>query len=111
MKKRDSTYTLDPRNTNRGTERGRKIVGKSLKRLGAGRSIVVSSEGTVIAGHKTLYEAQALGIKTREIETDGTELVVVRRKDLKAGSKKARELGIVDNAASFYGLEWEPEEI
>ena len=39
--------TLDPKNANKGTEKGRKMVAESLNRYGAGRSILVDREGHV----------------------------------------------------------------
>ena len=41
---------LDPHNANRGTDRGRRAVADSLAECGAGRSILVDRDGTVIAG-------------------------------------------------------------
>lgn len=43
----------DARNANRGTDRGRSAVRKSLQDLGAGRSIVLDKHGRIIAGNKT----------------------------------------------------------
>ena len=60
---------LDPHNANRGTDRGRRAVADSLAECGAGRSILVDRDGTVIAGNKTLEAAQALGLPVRVVET------------------------------------------
>ena len=48
----------------------------------------------------------------RTIETDGQELVVVRRSDLDlATDEKARRLAYLDNRASELGLEWDVEQM
>src|SRR5438876_6969976 len=72
----------DPQNANRGSARGRALLGQSLRECGAGRSILADREGRVIAGNKTLEQAAALRMPIRVVETDGGELVVVHRTDL-----------------------------
>ena len=62
-----------------------------------------------IAGNKTFEVAQRLGIPTRVIETDGQELVVVRRRDLRlASDPQARALAIADNRVGELDLDWDP---
>ena len=43
----------------------------------------------------------------RVIETDGSELVVVKRTDLSLDDAKARQLAIADNRSSEVGLDWD----
>ena len=54
-----SSLTPDSRNANKGTARGRKLVRESLKRYGAGRSILLDKNGAIIAGTKTAEAAGA----------------------------------------------------
>lgn len=98
----------DSRNANRGTERGLGLLDKSLRRYGAGRSILVDREGRVIAGNKTLERAAELGLQVRVVETDGKELVVVQRRDLSLDSPAGRGLAIADNRVAEVDLEWDP---
>ncbi len=99
----------DPRNANRGTTRGKALLESSLRDYGAGRAVLADRDGVLIAGNKTYEVAQRLGIPTRVIETDGRELVVVRRKDLRLGSDpRARALAIADNRVGELDLEWDP---
>src|SRR5580704_14946663 len=102
---------LDERNANKGTKRGRELLGKSLENYGAGRAVVVDRKNRVIAGNKTVEAARAAGMESIiVIETDGSSLVAVRRGDLDLETdKKARELAIADNRASELDLEWNPE--
>jgi len=101
--------TPDARNANKGTERGVGMLEHSLRTYGAGRSIVVADDGTVIAGNKTLERAVDIGLPARIVETDGRELIVVQRTDIAGGSKAARELAIADNRASEIGLDWDAD--
>ncbi len=100
---------LDPRNANRGTPRGRALLESSLREYGAGRAVLTDRDDVLIAGNKTFEVAQRLGIPTRVIETDGQELVVVRRRDLHlASDPKARALAIADNRVGELDLDWDP---
>jgi DNA modification methylase len=102
---------LDEKNANKGTRRGLELLGESLEKYGAGRSVVVDSHNRVIAGNKTVEAAVAAGMKSiAVIETDGSSLVAVRRGDLDLKKdKKARELAIADNRVGELDLEWNPE--
>lgn len=98
----------DPMNVNKGTERGARVIDWSLTELGAGRSILADADGLVIAGNKTLQGAISHGLPIRVIETEGDELVVVQRRDLRLTGKgderkRARQLAIADNRASEVG--------
>lgn len=98
----------DPANVNKGTERGHYVIDWSLTELGAGRSILADADGVVIAGNKTLECAADHQLPVRVVQTDGKELVVVQRTDLRlsgAGKEreKARQLAIADNRASEVG--------
>jgi len=100
--------TPDPRNANRGTQRGASLLETSLRKYGAGRSILADRDGVVIAGNKTLEQAAALGLDIQTVHSDGTKLVVVVRDDLTMDDAAAKELGIADNRVSEVSLEWEP---
>lgn len=105
-----SALTPDTRNANKGTDRGRKLVRESLKRYGAGRSILIDKSGNVIAGNKTLEGAKAVGLEDCQVvKSDGTRLIAVQRTDLDINDKAARELAIADNRASELGLEWDAD--
>ncbi len=55
--KRISDLVPDSANANRGTERGSAMIEDSLRKFGAGRSILIDKHGNVIAGNKTLEHA------------------------------------------------------
>ena len=104
--------TQDQHNFNKGTAKGKKLMNKSLKELGAGRSILIDKNGNIIAGNKTQKAAIEAGItKVRVIETTGDELVAVKRTDVDLDSKKGREMALADNAASHLNLSWDEVEI
>jgi hypothetical protein len=105
-----SDFEQDPRNANRGTERGGELLAESLRELRAGRSILVDKNGTIIAGNKTARAAIEAGLTDAIIvPTDGSKLVVVQRTDLDLETdQQATRLAILDNRVSQVDLEWDP---
>ena len=104
--------TQDQHNFNRGTEEGGRLMEKSLKELGAGRSILIDKDGNIIAGNKTQLAAIKAGIKkVRVIESDGTELIAVKRTDVEIDSKQGRELALADNLTTQINLSWDNAEL
>ena len=102
----------DQHNFNKGTAQGEKLMQKSLTELGAGRSILIDKDGNIIAGNKTQKAAIAAGIqKVRVIESDGSELIAVKRTDLSIDSKKGRELALADNVTTQVNLAWDAVEL
>ena len=90
----------DKRNYRRHNDKNKELINKSLKECGAGRSIVIDKEDNIIAGNGIYEQAQKLGIKTKIIETDGSELVVVKRTDLATNDDKRKQLAVMDNSSS-----------
>jgi hypothetical protein len=90
-------YTLDPRNARTRDARAKEVIRKSLETFGAGRSITIDAENVVISGNGVYEQAIALGIPVREVETDGTELIVVKRTDLVTTAPKRIGLALADN--------------
>lgn len=105
-------FTPDPRNANNGTMRGAIQVEESLRRNGAGRSILVSSDGVILAGNKTSEQAGQIGLDdVILVQSDGTKLVAVQRTDLHSSDPRARALAVADNRTSEVGLEWDAAEL
>src|SRR5262245_14688225 len=52
----------DPHNANRGTDRGRAALERSLREYGVGRAVLIDRHGRVIAGNKTVEQAKRLNL-------------------------------------------------
>lgn len=105
-----SELTPDNINANKGTVRGAAMLEKSLREYGAGRSVLVDKSGRIIAGNKTIEAAGSIGLENAlMVETDGTQVVVVKRTDLDLDSPQGRGLAIADNRVAEVGLEWDLE--
>ena len=102
----------DDINANKGTEFGGHLIEKSLRTLGAGRSILLDKNNRIIAGNKTVENAAAIGLENVIIvETTGDQIVAVKRMDIDLDSQKGRELAISDNATSKANLAWDEKAI
>lgn len=95
-----SLIKLDPKNYRRHNKKNKELIAKSLTECGAGRSVLIDKEGALIAGNGVYEQAKKLNIPTKIIETDGSELIVVQRKDLATKDLKRKKLAVMDNSAS-----------
>ena len=97
----------DHKNARRRTDRSAKLIEESLKRYGAARSIVIDEDNRILAGNGTIEGAKAAGIKNvRIIETDGTEIIAVKRTGLSEDEKVG--LALADNRTSDLS-DWDQE--
>lgn len=95
-----SEIKFDKRNYRKHNDRNKELIKKSLEECGAGRSIVIDNDNEIVAGNGLYEQAKKLGIKTKIIETDGSELVVVKRTDLSTDDFKRKQLAVMDNSTS-----------
>lgn len=99
---------FDSKNANKHTEKGNRLLEKSLSNLGFGRSILLDKHNNIIAGNSTTENAGAIGLdKVKIIETDGNEIIAVKRTDVDINSKKGRELAIADNQTAKEGINFD----
>lgn len=98
--KKQTQIKLDPRNARVHDTENKKAINRSLRDLGAGRSILMDSENVLIGGNGVYEEAENLGLPIRIIDTDGSELIAIRRNDLKTSDAKRKALALADNKCS-----------
>jgi len=97
----------DHKNARRRTDRSSDLIKESLQRYGAARSIVIDEDNRILAGNGTIEGAKAAGIKNvRIIETDGDEIIAVKRTGLSEDDKVG--LALADNRTSDLS-EWDQE--
>lgn len=96
----------DKRNYRRHGDKNKAMIRRSLEECGAGRSILIDNENTAVAGNGVLEQAEKLGIPIRVIESDGSELIAVKRTDLSPDDPKRKELALADNATTD-ASEWD----
>lgn len=94
---------FDKRNYRQHGARNKKLINKSLRDCGAARSIVIDADNSIIAGNGVYAEWTNLHGERppiRVVETDGREMVVVKRTDIAADSKERQQLAVMDNSTS-----------
>lgn len=105
-----SDLKFDTLNANKGSELGKKLHKNSLKKFGAGRSILIDADNNIIAGNKTTEQfAGAGGKKILIVDADANTLVAVRRNDVLLDSPKGREMAIADNAVAKTNIVFDVE--
>lgn len=92
-----SELKFDPKNYRIHGDKNKRLIQKSLVDCGAGRSILIDKEDCIIAGNGVYEQAQELGLKVRIIESDGTELIAIKRTDLKTEDARRKALALADN--------------
>ena len=100
---------FDKHNYRKHSAENQKLIKKSLEETGFGRSVLIDSENCLIAGNGVVSQLPK-NTKIKVIETDGTEMVVVKRTDLKTDDRKRKELARNDNATAN-NVEWDGVEV
>lgn len=89
----------DKRNYRKHNDRNLELIKKSVNKVGFGRSVVIDNENEIICGNGVVSTLDK-NTPIKVIETDGSELVVVKRTDLSTEDKKRKQLAIMDNSTS-----------
>ena len=102
-----NTLKSDHKNARKRTDRSSSLIKESLEKFGAARSIVIDEDNRILAGNGTIEGAKAAGIKNlRVIETDGQEIIAVKRTGLSEEEKVG--LALADNRTSDLS-DWDTE--
>jgi len=88
----------DKRNYRKHSDRNKALISKSLTETGAGRSILIDADFSIIAGNGV--HSQWGDKPIRIIESDGSELIAIQRTDLHTDDPKRKQLAIMDNSSS-----------
>lgn len=107
-----SDLKFDDKNFNRHTSYGMSLLEKSLRELGAGRSILLDKDNNIIAGNGIVEAAGSVGLEdVKIIETTGDEIIAVKRTDMTINSREGREMALADNATANADLSWDEDNI
>lgn len=87
--------------------RNKAMIEDSLRRNGFARSIVLNEKNEILAGNGTTEMATIVGMKkVRVIDTDGDEIIAVRRNNLTL--QQQMELALYDNRTGDGELRYDP---
>lgn len=89
----------DKRNYRKHNQQNLDLIKKSVSEVGLGRSVVIDNENEIVCGNG-LVSTLDKNTPIKVIETDDSELVVVKRTDLNTNDEKRKQLAIMDNSTS-----------
>lgn len=89
----------DKRNYRIHNQRNLDLIKKSVSEVGLGRSVVIDNENEIVCGNG-LVSTLDKNTPIKVVETDGSELVVVKRTDLATDDEKRKQLAVMDNSTS-----------
>ena len=96
-----SKLKLDPKNANKHSQYGTALLENSVRENGFGRSILISADDVVIAGNGTVEGAVAIGMENvRIVETNGNEIIAVKRTDVKSNTPEFYKMALADNVVA-----------
>lgn len=95
----------DSHNYRKHSDTNKARIKKSIDEAGLGRSVVIDADGVLVAGNG-VQSVIDKDTPVRVVETDGTELVVVKRTDLHTGDPRRKTLALADNATAD-DVEWD----
>jgi hypothetical protein len=102
-----TSLIADDKNFNKGSEVGAEMIRKSFQKFGSGRSILIDKNNRIIAGNKSV---EFSGIENVMIvESDGTQLIAVKRTDIDLDSPQGREMALADNASAKANIVFDAE--
>lgn len=99
----------DKHNYRKHSDTNKARIKKSIDEAGIGRSVVIDADNVLVAGNG-VQSVIDKDTPVRIVETDGTELVVVKRTDLHTGDPRRKTLALADNATAD-DVEWDFEAI
>lgn len=104
------SLVFDDKNFNKHTAQGMQMLEQSIQRNGFGRSVLCDKNNVLIGGNGVVETATRLGkTKIRFVETDGDELVVVKRNDIDINTTAGREMALADNVTAAIDLDWDED--
>ena len=102
----------DDHNFNKGTEEGARLIERSFKDYGAGRSVLIDKNNRLVGGNKAQKGFKGAGFrKVVIVDSDADTLVAVRRKDVDLDSKEGRDMALLDNLTTQKNLAWDEVEL
>jgi DNA modification methylase len=102
-----TSLIADDKNFNKGSENGAEMIRKSFEKFGAGRSILLDKNNRIIAGNKSVEYSGIEDVLI--VESDGTQLIAVKRTDIDLDSPQGREMALADNSSAKANIVFDAE--
>jgi DNA modification methylase len=102
-----TSLIADDKNFNKGSEVGAEMIRKSFQKFGSGRSILIDKNNRIIAGNKSVEFSGLNDVMI--VESDGTQLIAVKRTDIDLDTPEGREMALADNASAKANIVFDAE--
>ena len=99
------------RNTNKHTERGMQLLGKSIDEVGVIESISVTKQGTIISGHARKEKFDEKGLVPKEITLADNEYPVIVRNDIEDDTDTYYKAQILANTTAHKNYNLDIEDV
>ena len=99
------------RNTNKHTERGMQLLGKSIDEVGVIESISVTKQGTIISGHARKEKFDERGLVPKEITLADNEYPVIVRNDIEDDTDTYYKAQILANTTAHKNYNLDIEDV
>jgi high-affinity K+ transport system ATPase subunit B len=93
------------KNLNKGTDKGREMVQKSVDKFGMRDAIIVDKFGEIISGNHRKKAADQKGIsKERIIKANSDEVIAIQYDDIDLSTKEGKELALALNQSAKFNI-------
>lgn len=93
---------IDPKNFNKHSDAGMELLKKSVETVGIIESVTVSSDNVILSGNarKSVFDDVIGEVEPIVIESDGKRPVVIKRTDIKSGTKEFYTAALLANTTA-----------
>jgi hypothetical protein len=100
------SFKFQIKNLNRGTDKGRELVQKSLDKFGMRDAIIIDKNGEIISGNHRKKAADKKGIsKERIIKANSDEIIAIQYDDIDLSTKRGKELALALNQTAKINID------
>lgn len=97
-------------NLNKGTDKGRDMVQRSIDKFGMRDAVVIDKNGEIISGNHRKKAATKKGItKERIIEATSDEVIAIQYKDVDLSTPEGKELALALNQTAKFNINIDEE--
>lgn len=93
-------FAKNASNTNKGNDRGRDFVKRTIGKHGWAGAMVADNEGNLLDGNHRIDIAKEQGAEPIVVKSDGTRPIIIQREDVEPGSPTAQVLKTAINRSA-----------
>lgn len=103
---------FDERNFNKGSEKGNRLLEKSIQKFGFREAAVLDKNGAIVGGNKRIGKAGEVGFEEVQIfKGDPTKAIAIQFDDIDLDTPEGRELALALNQTAKENIVFDAEVI